>query len=59
MEQVTGMGKMGNAYTILIEKPEGKMPIRRREHRWNYIIINQITVGGRGFMWLRTTSGGA
>jgi hypothetical protein len=28
------MGKMRNAYNILIEKPEGKRPVGRRRREW-------------------------
>jgi hypothetical protein len=32
------MGEMRNAYSILVGKPEGKRPIRRPRHRWEYYI---------------------
>jgi hypothetical protein len=28
------MGEMRYAYNILVGKPEGKRPLRRRRHRW-------------------------
>jgi hypothetical protein len=28
------MGKMRNAYNILVGKPEGKRPLRRSRFRW-------------------------
>jgi hypothetical protein len=29
------MGEMGNAYTILVGKPEGKRPLGRPRRRWD------------------------
>jgi hypothetical protein len=37
------MGEMRNAYTILIEKPEGKRPLGRPRHR----LEDNIKVGGK------------
>jgi hypothetical protein len=31
---VAQMGEKRNAYRILVEKPEGKRPLRRPRHRW-------------------------
>jgi hypothetical protein len=31
-------GKMKNAYSILVRKSEGKRPLRRLKHRWEYNI---------------------
>jgi hypothetical protein len=31
---LTRMGKMRNAYKILVGKPEGKRPLRRSRRRW-------------------------
>jgi hypothetical protein len=33
--------KMRNAYKMLVEKPEGKRPLRRRKHRWE----NDVKMG--------------
>jgi len=30
------MGEMRNVYKILVGKPEGKKPLGRRRHRWQY-----------------------
>jgi hypothetical protein len=38
------MGKMRNAYNILIEKSEGKRPLGRRRRRWE----NNIKMDLRG-----------
>jgi len=34
VEHVVHMGKVRNAYKILIRKPEAKRPLRRSRHRW-------------------------
>jgi hypothetical protein len=31
---VAHMGEMRNAYSVLVGKPEGKMPLGRPRHRW-------------------------
>jgi hypothetical protein len=33
---VACMGEMGNAFNILIGKPEGKRPLGRTKRRWEY-----------------------
>jgi len=33
-EHLAHMGEMRNAYKILVEKPEGKRPLRRPRCRW-------------------------
>jgi hypothetical protein len=35
---VARMGKMRNAYNILVGKPEGKRPLGRPRRRWEYNI---------------------
>jgi hypothetical protein len=40
---VVGMGEMINAYNILVEKPDGKRPIGRRE--------DNIRMDLRGICW--------
>jgi hypothetical protein len=32
------MGEMRNAYSISVEKPEGKRPLGRPSHRWEHSI---------------------
>jgi hypothetical protein len=39
MKHVAGMGEIRYAYKILVEKPEGKRPLRRSRHRWDNIKI--------------------
>jgi hypothetical protein len=34
MRHVVHMGEMGNAYKILVGKPEGKRPHGRPRHKW-------------------------
>jgi hypothetical protein len=36
--QIAGVGKMRNAYKILVRKPEGKRPFIRHKGKSNYII---------------------
>jgi hypothetical protein len=61
-ENVARMGEKGNAYTILVGKPEGKRPLERTRHRWVdniKIDLRQDGIVWTGSIWLRTgTSGG-
>jgi hypothetical protein len=36
------MAEMGNAYKILVGKPEGKSPLGRYSHGWEYNIKMDI-----------------
>jgi len=39
------LGDRRGAYRILVEKPEGKRPLRRLKHRWennNKIVFNEV-----------------
>jgi len=36
------MGDTGSAYMILVRKPEGKRPLRRPRHRWEYIRVESL-----------------
>jgi hypothetical protein len=43
---VTQIGAKRNAYRILVEKPEGKRPLRRPRHRWvDNIIMDLREIG--------------
>jgi len=57
---VTCMGKVRNAYKILVGKPEGKKPFRDQGN--GKTILKQIIKKGvqawTGFTWLRTGSSG-
>jgi hypothetical protein len=33
--RVTGMGETGNAYTVLVDKSEAKIPLGKPWNRWN------------------------
>jgi hypothetical protein len=47
------MGKMKNAYKILVGKPEGKRPFRRPRCRWKDNIIMDIReIGWEGVDWI-------
>jgi len=37
VEHVTHMKEKGNAYIVLVEKPEGKKPLGRPRGRWEQI----------------------
>jgi hypothetical protein len=56
------MGEKGNAYRILVGKPEGKRPLGRPRCRWVDNIkmdLREIRRGGIDWNWLRIgTSGG-
>jgi len=40
------MEEMGNAYEILVGKPEGKRTLARPRHRWQDIRIDLQEIGG-------------
>jgi hypothetical protein len=47
------MGKMGNVYKILVGKPEGKRPLGRPRHRWEYNIRPYLKeIGWEGMDWI-------
>jgi hypothetical protein len=47
------MGKMRNAYNIMVPKPEGKRPLRRPSHRWEYNIrMDLMDVGWKVVDWM-------
>jgi hypothetical protein len=35
-------GEKGNAYRLLVGKPEGKRPVGRPRHRWEYNIKRDL-----------------
>jgi len=40
-------------YRVLVGKPEGKRPLRRRRHRWVYNIRTDLQEVGCGYMeWI-------
>jgi hypothetical protein len=44
---------MRNAYTILVEKPERKRPLRRPRNRWENTIRMDLTeMGLKGVNWV-------
>jgi hypothetical protein len=54
-------GEVGNAYKILVENPEGKMPLRRPRCRWEGKIKMSLTYCGKAFaglIWIRVGTGG-
>jgi hypothetical protein len=45
------MGEMTGAYRVLVGKPEGKRPLERPRHRWEYNIkidLQEVGSGGGG-----------
>jgi hypothetical protein len=56
------MGEELNLYKVLVGKPEGKRPLRRRKCRWKDGIIMDLREIGLGvcigFDWLRIWTGG-
>jgi hypothetical protein len=53
---VTCIGEMRNAYRILVEKPAGKRPLRRRRCRWeDNIRMNLAEIGWEVTDWIQLT----
>jgi hypothetical protein len=56
------MGERRGAYRVLVGKPEGKRPLGRPGHRWEFIVWMDLKSAGRewyGLMWFRLgVSGG-
>jgi hypothetical protein len=40
---IARIGEMGNAYQILVQKPEGKRPLGRPRRRWEDNIRNYLS----------------
>jgi hypothetical protein len=47
VDHVARMGQMKNSYTILVEKPEGKTPLKRPWYRWE----DNIRIDARERRW--------
>jgi hypothetical protein len=56
------MGKMRNAYKLVVRKPQGKRPLGRCRHRWEDNIGMKLKDGGgkvwSGCIWFRTGTSG-
>jgi hypothetical protein len=47
------MGKMRNAFNILVVKPKGKRPLLRARHRWeDKIRMELMETGWEGVDWM-------
>jgi hypothetical protein len=40
------MGRVKGAYKILVANPDGKIPLERTRHKWEYNIMIDIKEGG-------------
>jgi hypothetical protein len=52
---VARIGEARNVYSVLVGKPEGKIPLGRPRHRWEDGIkmdLREIGWGGGGVEWL-------
>jgi len=50
---VAHMGEVGNEYRILVRKPEGKKPLGRLRHRWEYNIRTNLSeIVWEGVDWM-------
>jgi len=54
------IGKRRSAYSVSVEKPEGRIPLGRPRPRWEYNIKMGRGIGGSwtGLMWLGLGTGG-
>jgi hypothetical protein len=55
------MGEERKVYKVLVGKPEGRRPLGRPRRRWKHEVrmdLREIGMGGIGFDWLRTGTGG-
>jgi hypothetical protein len=50
-EHVARMRAKRNAYRILVEKPEGKIPLGRPRHRWEDNVNMSPRMGWYGLDW--------
>jgi hypothetical protein len=49
MDRTCSLNKEGNAYVLLVEKPEGKRPLGRSRYRWtDNVIIDRVEIGWGG-----------
>jgi hypothetical protein len=48
------MTAKGNACGVLVEKPEGKLQLGTRRHRWENDTTKFKDVGREAWRWLRT-----
>ena len=60
--QVACMGDAKDAYRVLVGRPDGRRPLRRRRHRLEDIVkmdVQEVGWGAwTGLIWLRTGTGG-
>jgi hypothetical protein len=56
------MDERRGAYRVLVGKSEGKRPLGKPRHRWEFNIKMDLQEGGwvayTGLMWLRRATGG-
>jgi hypothetical protein len=55
---IASIGKTGNAYKILVGKPEGRRPLEKPVHKWEDIKTDLKDIGYEGVEWIQVAQAG-